>query len=462
MNLRLPSRYEDLDCAYRGRLIPDQSLLSLVNTAKKVIDIGGGIRFLPIWGESGTGKSCAAIEISTHMPTVHTFVLSREEIESKDLLLKRIQLERKTAKDKFLVAIVDQFEEGVIGKERIPTQFVEHLSLLDRAELSNCPTLFIWLTTDKQFQKQLQDATSRNRRILLQSNFEVSGPEKDSWTDIIKQTFSFHNAERALADYEIIDDDIVNIAQTSATIGAAIEEVGNLLARTEPDLQNLSKYQVILVWPVSDALRNTRVMQFAIPKDGYRLNWDYWFSQLNTEDRKQLPLHEYNRTRLYFDFRIVPIRVADLHKLCLKLDDEAPNLAKTYLTRFMETHFFHVASGEWSNYDYNPVRERQSSRATVAADWYTTVTDKPVPLGKRLCYVLNKCGLSAQYEYPIETEFSKVRVDVFCKRANIDDKELLIELKVFSSECTMPSSIKDAIKTTIRKYAQLAGFLNRQ
>ena len=74
------------------------------------------------------------------MPTVHTFVLSREEIESKDLLLQRIKQESNTIGDKFLVAIVDQFEEKVIGKERIPTQFVEHLSLLDRAELRDCPT----------------------------------------------------------------------------------------------------------------------------------------------------------------------------------------------------------------------------------------------------------------------------------------------------------------------------------
>ena len=52
MSLRLPSRYEDLDSAYRGRLIPDQSLLSLVNKAKKTIDIGGGIRFFFFLGES--------------------------------------------------------------------------------------------------------------------------------------------------------------------------------------------------------------------------------------------------------------------------------------------------------------------------------------------------------------------------------------------------------------------------
>ena len=370
MALRLPSRYEDLDVAYHGRLVPDQKLLALVNRAKKSIDMSGGIRFLPLWGQSGAGKSCAAIEISTHMPTVHTFILSREEIESKELLLKRIHHEAQQQKDKFLVAIIDQFEERVIGKERIPTQFIEHISLLDRAELRNIPTLFIWLTTDKSFQAQLQEATSRNRRILLESDFEVTGPNKNNWPTIIKQTFSFHNAEKCLADYGIIDEDILNLSDRAITLGSAIEQVGNLLLKEEPDIQNLSKFQVILVWPVADSLRNTRVLQFSNPKDGYTLNWDFWFSQLNLEDKAHLPLHEYNKTRLYFDFRIIPIRVADLHKLCTNLEEPAPELAKTYINRFQQTHFFHVVSGNWSEYDYNPVRERESKRATEAEAWY--------------------------------------------------------------------------------------------
>ena len=462
MALRIPSRYEDLDTAYHGRLVPDQKLLALVNRAKKSIDMSGGIRFLPIWGQSGAGKSCAAIEISTHMPTVHTFILSREEIESKESLLKRIHYEAQQKKDKFLVAIIDQFEERVIGKERIPTQFIEHISLLDRAELRNIPTLFIWLTTDKSFQAQLQEATSRNRRILLESDFEVVGPDKNNWPTIIKQTFSFHNAEKCLADYGIIDEDISNLSGRAITLGSAIEQVGDLLLKEEPDIQNLSKFQVVLVWPVADSLRNTRVLQFSNPKDGYTLNWDFWFSQLNFEDKAHLPLHEYNKTRLYFDFRIIPIRAADLHKLCANLEDSAPELAKTHVNRFQQTHFFHVVSGDWSKYEYNPVRERESKRATEAEAWYKTVTDKPILLGKRLAYILKQCGLPSEYEYPIDSSYGSVRTDVHTKRPEYDDKELLIELKVFSSENTMPSSIKDAIKTTIRKYAQFAGFIGRQ
>lgn len=35
MNPKLPSRYEDIDIAYRGRLYPNRDLLSFVDTAKK-------------------------------------------------------------------------------------------------------------------------------------------------------------------------------------------------------------------------------------------------------------------------------------------------------------------------------------------------------------------------------------------------------------------------------------------
>lgn len=162
MSISLPSRYEDLDEAYRGRLVPDGKLLNIVNVAQKAMKISGGIRFLPVYGESGSGKTCAAREISTHLPGVKTFLLSRDQIESKESLLSAIQYQHTRNPGLILIAIIDQYEETVIGKERIPTQFVEYISLFDRGELSKIPTIFLWLTTSKDFQKQLADATSRN------------------------------------------------------------------------------------------------------------------------------------------------------------------------------------------------------------------------------------------------------------------------------------------------------------
>lgn len=462
MSISLPARYEDLDEAFRGRLIPNRELISQINRAYRSMSISGGIRFLPIYGESGVGKSCATRELGTHMPDVCAFALSREEIEGSPALLQRVRRERQLSEKRLLVAIVDQYEENVEGKEKIPTQFVEHLSLLDRAELAGELIVFIWLTTSRDFQQQLVGATNRNRRLLAAENFEVAGPDKEEWPQIVEETFSFHNSETPLADFGVIEDDIRQIARSADTLGRTILSVGDALAEHIEPLQNLSEYQVILLWPVADSTRSQRVAQFTRARAGYRLNWDAWHTELNDDDRRTLPLREFNRTRLYFDFRLIPIRAADLHKLCLDLENDDRQLAAANLERFRNTHFFHLVSGNWNSYDYAPMRERESKRADDAKVWYESITTSPTLIGRRLAKILRSLNLNAKHEVPIRTEYGSVRADVFVEAAHEGEKRRIIELKVFASENTMPSSIKDQIKTTLRRHAQLAGFLPRQ
>lgn len=462
MSLSLPSRYEDLDESYRGRLIPNPDLLSLVNQAQKAMLINGGIRFLPIYGESGAGKTSAVREISTHIPSTHTFVLSREEIESKENLIKRINKELTFHMGKLLVPIIDQYEENVLGKEIIPTQFVEYISLLDRGEYRKTPIIFMWLTTSVEFQQLLVSATSRNRRVLLHHNFKIIGPNIQEWPKIMEETFSFHNNEKSLADFDIIEEDLQSISRQCPTLGSTIEMVGTKLSANLEDIQNLSEYQVIMMWPVSDALRNQRVLQFTKPREGYKLNWEAWYRELNAEDRNQLPLRELNRTRLYFDVRLIPVRVADLHRICLNLEVENVRLGESYLERFRKTHFFQVVSDNWETYEYNPIRERESKRAEEARDWYSTVTTTPVLIGKRIAKIFSECGVHAVHEKEITSQFSTVRSDVYVSRPDAAKDKVIIELKAYSAENTMPSTIKDAIKVTLRRHAQLAGFLQRQ
>lgn len=414
--MKLPSRYEDLEESYRGRLLPNVSLNSKIKSAIKSMSISGGIRFLVAYGESGAGKSSSTIELKTHLPDVHTFLLSDEEIKNKKLLLERISHEHKFHPNKTLIPIIDQFEENVAGKENIPTQFVEFISLFDRNELKNIPTIFIWLTTSKDFQTSLVTATSRNKRILLDEKFEIIGPKKEQWLNIIKDNFSIHNQEKSLSDYLIIDSDIESIVFSNVTLGSTIEQVGSLLAEHIDDIQDLSEYIVILFWPVADSTRNQRVLQFSRARDAYKLDWEAFYRELSQEEKKQLPLDVYNRTRLYFDMRVIPVRVADLHKLCMNLNDDNITLGKTYLDRFSKTHFFHVVNETWETYDYAPVRERQSERSTEAATWYTDVTSQPTLLGKRLAKILTNLDLDAKHEHEIKTEFSTVRSDVFVEK----------------------------------------------
>lgn len=457
----LPSRYEDIEEAYRGRLEPNPQLIEAVQRGLKSMEISGGIRFLPIYGVSGSGKSCASRELDKHLPETRVALISHSEIENQELLVERIVSEEKHGA-KCIICVIDQFEEQVSGRENIPTEFVEKISLLDRSEFRGKKLIFVWLTTDRDFQAKLEEACSRNARLLLQRSFTITGPDKGDWSRIVEETFSFHNHDRPLADFGIVSSDIDRFIQDTDTIGMCFETTAEALSRVLPQLQDLSEYQVILLWPVADETRMQRVLQFTRPREGYLLNWDAWKRELNSQDQATLPLHEYNRARLYFDMRLIPIRAADIHRLCTNLDEDLDSFGNTYIDWFKRTHFYHICSGTWKKYDYSPVRARESERSRKADAWYKTVTTQPTKIGRRLSAVFSSLGEQSEYEKEITTIHSTVKADVYLGQNATIPKNRIIEMKVFASENTMPSSIKEQIKVTMRRHAQFAGFLSRQ
>lgn len=462
MALRLPSRYEDLDDAFRGRLSPNAEWLALIKRSFASMEVNGGIRFIPIFGESGSGKSSAALEVGSHLPEIRVIRLDRQRIESADSLITEIRLGLVLKPKRYLLYVIDQYEEVAAEREDLPRRFVEQLALLDRGELRSEKILFAWLTTSREFQQQLSEATSRNKRILVAPGFEILGPPKATWPSIIAETFRFHNQERDLSDYQILDIDLEATADGNTTLGRAIEVVGERLYDSTHQLQDLSSYQVVMLWPVTDGLRITRIQQFTDARQGYKLDWNAWFRQLNMDDQKLLPVKEYNRARLYFDVRLVPIAAADLHPLCKELDNDNFKLHTSYLERFRNTHFYSIVSGRWSPEQFSPLRERPSQRADEARTWYESVTTQPTKLGKRLSRCINELGLPAEYERTITSATSQLRTDVLVNRTPVSPPNVIVELKAFSPENTMPSSICDSVRATLRRHAQFAGFLGRQ
>ena len=139
MSVRLPSRYEDLDIAFRGRLRPDQHLIDMVQQAYKSMLISGGLRFLPLYGRSGSGKSSAVRELATHLPECRVVELTRTEILSEPALVDAVTTYPTLLPDRDLtIAVVDQYEESVAEQTAVPSQFVERLSLLDQEEEVCC------------------------------------------------------------------------------------------------------------------------------------------------------------------------------------------------------------------------------------------------------------------------------------------------------------------------------------
>jgi hypothetical protein len=462
--IRLPSRYEDLDTAFRGRLRPVSPLLALVKRAYQQMQVSGGIRFLPIYGKSGSGKTCAAQELSTHLPASIVKALSRQEIESSEALNQCLgwHITQQETATKLLIFVIDQFEEAVADQAGLAAAFVERIALLDRNDFRRYPMLFVWLTTRKDFQESLAAATSRNQRILLARDFELLGPSKEEWPGIIEDTFQFHNNERSLADLDVLQDNLQDISRGTETIGAALEQVGMLASADHPGLQDLSVYQVVMIWPVTDGQRIARFQQFTDARQGYKLDWGSWYRQLNADDQRQLSraLHGLNRARLYFDLRVVPIAAADLHAIGRNLESN-DELARTVLDRFQKTHFFSVVSGKWNPDAYAPMRERESDRASAARDWYEKVSSEPHALGRCLAKALRESGVPAETEQSISTSHGTVVADILAHR-QIAQPEVAIELKAFAADRTMPSTICEQIRVTLRKYAHMAGFLERQ
>lgn len=172
--------------------------------------------------------------------------LSRAAIVAEATLLQEIRDARgRRNQPELLIAVVDQYEENVAERSAVPSQFVERLSLLDRGDLKDTPVLFLWLTTSREFQADLAAATSRNERILIAGDFELIGPEKSHWAEIVEETFAFHNQEQPLADFEVLRENIEGIADTAPTLGATIEGVGDSLADQASQLQDLSQHQVV-------------------------------------------------------------------------------------------------------------------------------------------------------------------------------------------------------------------------
>lgn len=458
----LPSQYEDLSPEFRGRLRADPVLLKLVQDAHRSMKISGGVRFLPLYGRSGSGKSSAARELSSHLEGVKVIELSREAVASRDVLFEVIKdAWGETRHPELLIAIVDQYEETVSESAAIPKEFVERISLGDRNELRGYPIIFLWLTTSKDFQRSLAGATTRNARILIDPDYELVGPDRTTWSQIIEETFEFHNDGKPLADEGVLQTDIDEIGEASATIGETMLKVGRELGSAVPGLHDLSKYQIVMLWPVADGKSIGRIQAFTHPRDGYTLNWNAFWRDLNSDDRRQLPLGAYNRARLHFDVRLVPIAVADLHQVSSSLNAEEPVIGGSYVARFALTHFVSLLKDNWDADNYSPMRERESKRSREARTWYQGVTTSPVALGRRIAYVLRQLGLDARHEVDIPSGHSTVRADVLVNRPGMEQSKVIVELKAYSSENTMPSTVRDQIKTTLRRHATFAGFMPR-
>jgi hypothetical protein len=106
MVIELPSRYEDLRPEFRAQLRPNRSLIEQVKLAHKKMSMNKGVRFLPVFGVSGAGKTSAALELGTHLPGIEVIQLPRAVIDGTSSLEESLP----STSASLIVAVIDQFE----------------------------------------------------------------------------------------------------------------------------------------------------------------------------------------------------------------------------------------------------------------------------------------------------------------------------------------------------------------
>ncbi|MEM6506548.1 MAG: ATP-binding protein [Planctomycetota bacterium] len=457
----LPSRYESLNKSYRAQLRPVPELIDAAKKAHSSIKINKGVRFLPVFGESGSGKSSATLELATHLPEARVELLTPNDIslpmdQLQERIARKVHLFSKT---ELIIWVIDQYEEIVEGtiREKVPSQFIEKISIIDRGDLAAQPMLFIWLTTSKEFRDKLVKlSSSRSRRTLLDASFDLNGPERETWIDIIKETFLHHNEGRQLADYDVLDSRIIEAIQGAETIGDAIDNVGGILANSAmTQLLDLSAHQVVMLWPVVDGTGINRVASFTKSNSGYSLNWTSFWDQLTDRDKNDRDLDGMNRARIYFDFRLIPIPAADFRDIVRKFDISV-DITKEAIESLQRTHYYKVISRDQTE-NLRVMFERESQRSADAKTWYESITaDQQANAAKMLAKTISQAGYESEPQYEMKSDFGRVVADLSTRQ---NGSKALTELKLFSPRNTTPSAIRDQIKSTLRKYAKFSGFL---
>lgn len=149
--------------------------------------------------------------------------------------------------------------------------------------------------------------------------------------------------------------------------------------------------------------------------------------------------------------RLIPIAAADLQSIYRS--DDSKQIPKTALDRFSKTHLYTILDGKWNPETYQ--------RAEKAREWYSTATGDPTGIGRAIARSLTALGLKSYHEKSIKSPNGNLRADVLVERSIGPRTQVILELKAFAPENTRPSSISEAIKSTLRKDAIYAGFIKR-
>lgn len=195
--LKLPDRYERLSELLGPEVVrilvnPDASDSEALETAALSIKSRGEGLFVPIYGESGAGKTTLASSLTTFYPTLFAPSAQHKGAVTYDGLIETVQAARSllAANDQRIIPINNDHREGA------PPTKVElaEIKRFLRAPSPGARSIVFWPETDKAIAQQIAtDFIQIAGEVSIDLPLVVGGPPQGIWPEIVRNTLELVN-----------------------------------------------------------------------------------------------------------------------------------------------------------------------------------------------------------------------------------------------------------------------------
>lgn len=195
--LQLPDRYERLSEILGPEVVrilvnPDASDAESLQTAALSIKSRGEGLFVPVYGESGAGKTTLASSLTTFYPVLFAPSVQHKGPVTYDALLATIQMAKAAlpANDQRIIPINNDHREGAPPSKAELAEIKRFL----RAPSPGARSIVLWPETDRAIAQQISnDFLKIAGEVSISLPLVASGPPRAIWPQIVKNTLELVN-----------------------------------------------------------------------------------------------------------------------------------------------------------------------------------------------------------------------------------------------------------------------------
>src|SRR3989442_4016575 len=192
--LDIPARYEQLSSRLGPDVVklltpPDANIDAVRRVATVAGQTGEGL-LVPCYGETGTGKTSLAQNLSFFLPALFTPTISYDgEMSANSLadVVKRYTRENPPARGQLVPVNIDH-------REGAPPNDAELAGIKRFLRTCDVPCVALWLETDRDRARTIADRyTGITGRTIVDLPLTVTGPAREAWQDIAANTVELCN-----------------------------------------------------------------------------------------------------------------------------------------------------------------------------------------------------------------------------------------------------------------------------